>query len=94
MESLCRLLLYNFSVFDGRNDSTLARIADDGKTVYLTIKPSNDPNGRFGFPQSSKDIKIAEDYYPGMSNTAQARFTVERRAGIFGAVEVNFQFPY
>ena len=79
---------YQFSVFDGRTDVPLARIGDTFTSVLLTITASDDPNGRFGFPLTSQDVTVAEDYFPGMASTTQATLYVDRRRGVFGTVEV------
>ena len=68
--------------------SSLARIGDEDTTVFLTITANEDPYGRFGFPLASKDIKVAEDYDPGMADTTQGIFSVDRRRGVYGSVEV------
>ena len=70
--------------------SSLARIGDEDTTVFLTITANEDPYGRFGFPLASKDIKVAEDYDPGMADTTQGMFSVDRRRGVYGSVEVIF----
>lgn len=81
--------IFCFPVFDGRQDVMLARISDFDNSAMVTILESDDPNGRFGFPIESQEVSIAEDYYTGMAGMSQARLLVERRMGIYGAVEVG-----
>ncbi|KAL3865782.1 hypothetical protein ACJMK2_043137, partial [Sinanodonta woodiana] len=79
--------LETVQVLEGRTDIPMAKIADTNTQVLLTVLASNDPNGRFGFPALVREQSVAEDFYPGMESTTQAKYTVERRQGIFGAVE-------
>ena len=69
-------------------DAQLASLADTNTEVTLTVQASDDPNGRFAFSAVTRDLKIAEDFYPGQEATTRAIFTVERRQGFFGSVQV------
>lgn len=77
-----------FSVIVGMQDATLASLSDTHTQVTLTIEESNDPYGRFAFTFSSREVIIAEDYYPGEDNKTVAKLKVERRNGGFGNVQV------
>lgn len=76
-------------MFDGRTDVQLARVSDQDTTATITILSSDDPNGKFGFPIESQEVRVAEDYYPGMVSTTQVSLRVDRRMGNYGDVEVG-----
>lgn len=68
------------------------RLANGGIEVQLEVAQNDDPYGLFGFPENSREISIAEDYYPGQEATTQATFTVERRQGTLGHIQVRILY--
>jgi hypothetical protein len=50
---------------------------------------NDDPHGVLGFPVTSKEREVAEDYYAGFKNTTKTNFTVQRTMGANGDIEVN-----
>lgn len=83
------LILCFIAVIDGIPDPSLAVIANTSNEVILTVVASDDPYGKFAFTTDTKSLTIAEDFYPGQESSTKATFTVERRQGIFGNVEVK-----
>lgn len=83
------LILCFTAVIDGIPDPSLAVIGNTSSEVILTVVASDDPYGKFAFTTETKSLTIAEDFYPGQESTTKATFTVERRQGIFGNVEVK-----
>lgn len=83
------LILCFTAVIDGIPDPSLAVIGNTSNEVILTVVASDDPYGKFAFTTETKSLTIAEDFYPGQESTTKATFTVERRQGIFGNVEVK-----
>lgn len=87
--TVCCMCCMSVAVIDGIPDSSLASIADNNNEVRLTVVASDDPYGKFAFTAETKSLTIAEDFYPGQESSTKAIFTVERRQGIFGNVEVD-----
>ncbi|XP_055956200.1 adhesion G-protein coupled receptor V1 [Patella vulgata] len=83
--------LYKTQVVFGRNVEGLAKLADANTSVILNVVASDDPNGRFAFPAASRELQIAEDYLPGQESTTRTTFTVERRQGMLGKIEVVWE---
>lgn len=83
------LILCFTAVIDGIPDPSLAVIGNTSNEVILTVVASDDPYGKFAFTTETESLTIAEDFYPGQESTTKATFTVERRQGIFGNVEVS-----
>ena len=78
------------SVVTGIADRSLARLADTDLEMNVIILASDDPNGRFAFPASSQELSVAEDYYPGDEESVSTTYTVERRQGTDGTVQVSW----
>lgn len=57
----------------------------------VVILASDDPYGRFAFLSTSKDLNIAEDYYAYREESTRVNFTIERRQGTQGTVQVDLQ---
>ncbi|XP_061172919.1 adhesion G-protein coupled receptor V1-like [Saccostrea echinata] len=86
-----KVLLTYTTIIDGIPDSSLASIANTSNEVRLTVVASDDPYGKFAFTTETKSLTVAEDFYPGQESSTKATFTVERRQGIFGNVEVLWE---
>ena len=76
-------------VVTGLMGKSLARLSDTNLQMDVIILSSDDPNGRFAFPASSQELSVAEDYYSGDEASVSATFTVERRQGTDGTVQVS-----
>ena len=82
------LICINLLVSGGGPDDQTPQLADVDQSVVLEVAENDDPYGVFDFPAASRELSIAEDYYPGDEATTRANFTVERRQGTFKIVQV------
>ncbi len=55
----------------------------------MTVEQNDDPFGVFVFPESDREVSVAEDYYPGWENTTTVALTVERQQGQHTDVAVS-----
>ncbi|XP_064619584.1 adhesion G-protein coupled receptor V1-like [Lineus longissimus] len=86
-DEMFKIVLFNTSVISDDVDNLQASLAKTDLTVNLTIKMNDDPHGVLGFPVTSKERDVAEDYYPGFKNTTKTNFTVQRTMGDVGDIE-------
>jgi hypothetical protein len=80
------------AVVSGLANRQLAQLSNTGLAVEVVVLASDDPNGTFAFPTTSQERKVAEDYDPGNEASAFTNFTVERRQGTTGSVQVTELF--
>ena len=67
----------------------MGRLDSKDQEVLLQVAENDDPYGVFSFPAASREVSVAEDFYPGREATTRATFTVERRQGAFKDVQVS-----
>ena len=80
---------YIFTVTQGIQNDLLVKIDALNRDVRLTILASDDPYGQFAFQITSKNVTLAEDFYPGQEDTTFASLVVERRQGNFKDIQVR-----
>ncbi|KAK7486800.1 hypothetical protein BaRGS_00021947, partial [Batillaria attramentaria] len=86
-----QVALTGVRVLTGLADRSLARLGDINLRVQVVVLASDDPNGRFAFPSTSRELSVAEDFDPGDEAMTQTTFTVERRQGTQGTAQVLWQ---
>ncbi|KAL8615956.1 hypothetical protein ACOMHN_034632 [Nucella lapillus] len=85
------LVLTSVRVVTGLSGRALARLASTDLRKNVVVLASDDPSGRFAFPATSQELSVAEDYYAGQEGTTSTSFTVERRQGTQGTVQVLWE---
>ncbi|XP_076465121.1 adhesion G-protein coupled receptor V1-like [Babylonia areolata] len=90
-QEVFRITLTSVSVVTGISGRGLARLADSGLQMDIVVLASDDPSGRFAFPTASQELSVAEDYDPGSEDSISTSFTVERRQGTQGTVQVLWE---
>lgn len=80
------------AVLTGLTSRQLARLAESNLQTEVVVPANDDPNGLFAFLTSSRDLSVAEDFYPGNETNTETTFSVERRQGTDGSVEVLREF--
>lgn len=66
----------------------MASLAKSGLVVTVQVAASDDPNGRVAFASFSRELSVAEDFYPGNEASTRATFVVERRQGNQNLIKV------
>lgn len=65
------------------------RLATKDVVVNFTIAQSNHPYGLYRFQIGSRQVYIAEDYFPGQENLTVANLVVERTSGATDYIRVS-----
>ncbi|KAH9498632.1 Adhesion G-protein coupled receptor V1 [Bulinus truncatus] len=76
-------------VLSGITNGNLASLAKSGLVITVKIAASDDPYGRMAF--TTREMSVAEDFYPGDEASTRATFVVERRQGTQNLVKVLWE---
>ncbi|KAI8777860.1 G-protein coupled receptor 98, partial [Biomphalaria glabrata] len=85
------LTLTRVEVLSGITSGGLASLAKSGLVVTVQVAASDDPNGRLAFASFSRELSVAEDFYPGNEASTRATFVVERRQGNQNLIKVLWE---